>query len=722
MKLNNMMVILLALCMALFAGCGGGGGGSDDAINESFTISYNANGAESGSVPASQNGSEDKPASIQDNTGNLARAGYLFDGWNTASDGNGKTYTPGTKYTGSGSLKLYAKWAAIYKVQDMGGSPAPAMNGVQKASGASNLKILGLTEKGKTLTSINIPEAIDGNTIKAIGTGAFQGCSFIKALTLPDTVTTIEGNAFSGCTGITTIIIPENVASIGAGAFSGCTSLTSLAMLGTTPPAIDGDIFGGLTPEIQVPGGSESAYTGASGWDSYSSSIAGSYTVTFDSDGGSSVATQVVTDGEKAQEPADPTRSGYEFAGWYKGAVLFDFSMPITENITLTAHWNQIITYTVTFSSAGGSSVASQQVREGYTASEPNPAPTKAGYNFTGWYKDGALFNFATPVTGNITLTAHWLDANFVKVNGGTVSGQIADSQIFIADRTVNIRDMYVCNHEVTQKEFKQYMKLYVWTSDNGTEHSLESQFSSGMGDNYPVFWTTWYSAVIYCNLRSIAEGLTPVYYITIQGKDETDVAKWMALDLDTYTDGYQCFNCEDGKYYYNGPEAAAGTTQDKLSYIGADDPDGGIRFNTSANGYRLPTEVEWEYIARGGNNGIPSTQYTYSGSDDPNGYVVGDGSTMVNGAEIKTKLPNALGIYDMSGNAYEWVWDWWSDDITPSTPVTGAEHPAGTGHVKRGGSHNNNVVQSKVYYRFTYGVSGFAREGAGLRLVRNAD
>ena len=142
------------------------------------------------------------------------------------------------------------------------------------------------------------------------------------------------------------------------------------------------------------------------------------YTVTFNAYGGFPTPDeQHVKSGEKAVLPVAPTLKGYTFAFWYLGedeqnATAYDFNTPVTENITLTAKWN-INKYTVTFNSYGGTPVPpAQEVEYGLTATKPAD-PTLKGYTFAFWYlgedeQNATAYDFNTPVTENITLTAKW--------------------------------------------------------------------------------------------------------------------------------------------------------------------------------------------------------------------------------------------------------------------------------------------------------------------------
>ena len=142
------------------------------------------------------------------------------------------------------------------------------------------------------------------------------------------------------------------------------------------------------------------------------------YTVTFNAYGGFPTPDeQHVKSGEKAVLPVAPTLKGYTFAFWYLGedeqnATAYDFNTPVTENITLTAKWN-INKYTVTFNSYGGTPVPpAQEVEYGLTATKPAD-PTLKGYTFAFWYlgedeQNATEYDFDTPVTENITLTAKW--------------------------------------------------------------------------------------------------------------------------------------------------------------------------------------------------------------------------------------------------------------------------------------------------------------------------
>ena len=136
------------------------------------------------------------------------------------------------------------------------------------------------------------------------------------------------------------------------------------------------------------------------------------HTVTFDSDGGTTYPAQTVDDGEQAMFPGTPVKDGYTFVQWFLGGQPYDFSQPVTGDITLTAHWKKDetpapVTHTVTFDTMGGSAVDAQTVDDGGKAVKPAD-PTRDGYEFTGWLLDGQPYDFNQPVTGDITLTAGW--------------------------------------------------------------------------------------------------------------------------------------------------------------------------------------------------------------------------------------------------------------------------------------------------------------------------
>lgn len=157
------------------------------------------------------------------------------------------------------------------------------------------------------------------------------------------------------------------------------------------------------------------------------------YTVTFNTNGGSEVKAQPVENGKTVPKPADPTRAGYTFVGWFSDEALtkaYDFSTPVTSDITLYAKWTPVPkTFTVTFDTDGGSAVDKQSVKEGDKAVKPAKDPTKKDYIFAGWVtaKGGSeAYKFDTPVTKDITIYAKWTpDSWTVKFDANGGSGSI---------------------------------------------------------------------------------------------------------------------------------------------------------------------------------------------------------------------------------------------------------------------------------------------------------
>ena len=273
---------------------------------------------------------------------------------------------------------------------------------------------------------------------------------------------------------------------------------------------------------------------------------------------------------------------------------------------------------------------------------------------------------------------------DFVEVKGTTITGNESwtpSSGVFVSGRSITIPDMYVCDHEVTRGEFKELMG-----TDPSTASAYDKDGNELTGDavlNNPVNFVNWYDAIAYCNKLSLKENLTPCYSVS-------GVTDWENLA-------------------YSSIPTSSNSTWDALTY------------NKEADGYRLPTEAEWEWLARGGEN------YTYAGSNTVNDVAWCKTNTNQTGTrEVKTKQANGYGLYDMSGNVYEWCYDW-NGTVSSSTADTGAS--SGSYRVLRGGSWCKEDLFCKVSYQLYplycafFHFYPFSRYSSfGFRVVRSAN
>jgi formylglycine-generating enzyme required for sulfatase activity len=215
--------------------------------------------------------------------------------------------------------------------------------------------------------------------------------------------------------------------------------------------------------------------------------------------------------------------------------------------------------------------------------------------------------------------------------------------------------------HEVTldgfslQKTPVTYWQYALFLQQEGLQVEKPSWGRQG---NNPAVYVSWEDATSFCNWLSAMEGLQPVY----QMKGEKVSADW------------------------------------------------------SANGYRLPTEAEWEYAARGG---VEQKPYAYSGSDDLDAVGWYKGNAANRTQPVAHKRPNTLGLYDMSGNVWEWCWDWYDEKYYKTSPSSNPKGPStGSYRVLRGGSWGYRPRYCCVALRF-YVTPGDRSDLFGFRLAR---